>query len=130
MDKTNLPEIENLINSYNLKLDNISQELKQYKGMLNSILDNDDEYQAAQEEFEKINKVKKLARQKFNARPEAAQIIEKIRDYQCQQKEMKVALSDYLTQYLAISGTNQIPSPTGGFYKIIYSAKMVKDRGI
>ena len=126
MAENKLLEIENLINTYNQKLGNITTELKQYRNMFVNMIDNDEEFTAASEASKKINKDKAQAKQKFLKRPEAAELQDKIKDYAYQLKEIKLALSDYLTQYMTISGTNQVPSPDGGFYRIIYSAKLVK----
>ena len=122
----NLLEIENLINTYNLKLGTITTELKQLKNMFADMIENDEEYAAASENAKKLNKEKALAKAKFLKRPEANDLQDKIKYSQSQSKEIKLALSDYLTQYLRESGTNQVPAPDGTFFRIIYSAKLVK----
>ena len=57
----NLTNIESLVNNYQIKLSNLSSEIKQYKQMFNSILENDDEYQKNCEEIAKLNKEKKVS---------------------------------------------------------------------
>ena len=43
-----------------------------------------------------------------------------------QVKELRVALSDYLAQYVNLSGSNQIEGPDGVTRQIIYTARLVK----
>jgi len=126
MATNNLLEIENLINSYNQKLGTNTTESKKLKNMFNDMIDNDEEYVRTSDICKKANKEKAQAKMKFLQRPEAKDLAEKIKDIQYQIKEIKLALSDYLTQYIKEAGTNQIPGPDGTFLKIIYTAKLVK----
>ena len=77
-------------------------------------------------EAAKTAKVKTLAKSKVLEHSEAKSVVEKIKDNQSQIKELKVALSDYLAQYVTLSGSNQIEGPDGVLRQIIYSAKLVK----
>ena len=52
-------------------------------------------------------------------------LVEKAKDLQNQIKELKVALSDYLSQYVTLSGSTQIELPDGTMRDIIYTARMV-----
>lgn len=122
----NLINIESLINNFNSRLDSLQNELKQHKEMLSSLLDNDQEYQEASKEAQKLAKLKTIAKQKVIKQPEAARIQDKINDYQSQVKEVKVGLSDYLSQYVSLSGSSQIEGPDGVLRQIIYTAKLVK----
>jgi uncharacterized protein YggE len=61
-------------------------------------------------------------------RPEAAHVVEKLKDAQIQLKELKTAMSDYLAQYVNLSGSNEIEGVDGVLRKIIYTAKLVKGR--
>lgn len=122
----NLLSIESLINSHDSRLDTLQKELHEQKSMLGDLLDNDDDYAKASEEVSKLNKQKTLAKQKALKSPAAAPLVDKIKDIQGQIKELKVALSDYLAQYVNLSGTNQIEGADGVIRQIIYSAKLVK----
>lgn len=119
-------ELENLINAHNTRLQNLEKELHQLRGMLADMLENDEEYVAANQEAQKLNKIKAVAKKKFCARPEAMALIDKIKDAASQAKEIKISLSDYLGQYMREANTNQLPAPDGTFLKIIYTAKLVK----
>lgn len=122
----NLLNIESLINSHDAKLDALQKELKTQKGMLNDLLENNEEYAKTSEEATKLTKLKTIAKQKALKQPSAITLVEKIKDCQMQVKELRVALSDYLAQYVNLSGTNQIEGPDGVVRQIVYSAKLVK----
>jgi len=122
----NLINIESLVNSHDQRLDTLSKELKTNKSMLDGILDNDQEYRAAATEASKYSKLKTIAKQKVLKSSESVALVEKIKDYQTQIKELRVALSDYLAQYVTLSGSNQIEGTDGVLRTIVYTAKLVK----
>ncbi|HOZ81003.1 MAG TPA: hypothetical protein PK370_02160 [Candidatus Woesebacteria bacterium] len=121
-----LLNIENLIKSHDIKLNTLSDELKVQKEMLNDVLENDTAFQEASKEAKKFAKQKTVAKAQVIARPEVKTIVEKIKDIQSQTKELKVALSDYLAQYVTISGINQIEGEDGILRQIVMSAHLVK----
>jgi len=121
-----LVSVESLINSYNSRLDTLQNEQKQFKEMLNGILDNDADYQIIAKEASKLAKQKTLAKQKVLVLPQAAQTVDKMKECQMQLREIKTALSDYLSQYVTLSGTNQIEGVDGVLRQIVYTAKLVK----
>jgi hypothetical protein len=123
---TDLINIESLINSHDTKLEALQKELKIHKGMLSDLLENNDEYAKTSEEASKLTKLKTLAKQKVLKLPSAVSLVEKVKDCQMQAKELKVALSDYLAQYVNLSGTNQIEGPDGVIRQIVYTAKLIK----
>lgn len=123
---SNLINIESLVNSHDQRLDTLTKELKTQKNMLNDILDNNEEYRLTATEASKQAKLKTLAKQKVLKSPESMSLVEKIKDNQAQIKELKVALSDYLAQYVALSGSNQIEGTDGVLRTIVYTAKLVK----
>lgn len=123
---TNLLNIESLINSHAIRLETLQKELKTQKANLNDLLNNNEEYAKASEEASKLTKLKTIAKQKALKLPSAVTLVEKIRDCQNQVKELRVALSDYLAQYVNLSGTNQIEGPDGVIRQIVYTAKLVK----
>jgi len=125
---SNLLNIESLINSSTARFDTLQKEFQDLKSQLDSVLDSDDEYQEVFQEAQKQTKLKTIAKQKVMARPECAQLAEKIKDAQIQLKELKTAMSDYLSQFVILSGTNQIEGPDGVLRQIIYTAKLVKTK--
>lgn len=121
----NLVNIESLINSHDQRLKTLTDELKIQKDMFNGLLENDPDYVTADKEAKKTAKLKMQAKAVVMARSEAKEVVEKIKDLQNQTKELKVALSDYLSQYVTLSGTNQIELPDGTLKEIIYAAHLV-----
>lgn len=124
----NLLNIESLINASTARFDTLQKEFQDLKSQLDSVLDNDDEYQEIFQESQKQAKLKTIAKQKVIARPECTQLVEKIKDAQIQLKELKTAMSDYLSQFVILSGTNQIEGADGVLRQIIYTAKLVKSK--
>lgn len=125
-DASTLLNIESLIHSHQEHLELLTKDLKIQKNMLDNIFDADEEYRQAADAAAKASKLKTQARQKVLASPAAKSQAEKIKDQQIQSKELKLALSDYLSQYVTISGTNQIESPDGSIYDIVYNAHLSK----
>jgi len=125
-EQLTLINCESLINNGVVRYDTLKKETGDLKSQLDSILENDDEYQKLCEEVNIKSKLKKIAKQKVMQRQEAATLNEKIRDGNCQLKELKTAISDYLAQYVSLSGTNQIELNDGVMRQILTSAKLVK----
>lgn len=125
-EQLTLINCESLINSAIVRHDTLKKETVDLKSQLDSILENDDEYQTLCEEVNKLSKLKKIAKQKVMQRQEATVLNDKIKDGNCQIKEIKTALSDYLAQYVSLSGTNQIELNDGVMRQILTSAKLVK----
>jgi len=124
----NLLSIESLINTSTARFEVLDKEYKEQKSQLDSVLDSDIEYQEVAQEAQKQSKLRMIAKQKVMARSECIHLVEKIKDAQIQIKELKTAMSDYLAQYVTVSGTNQIEGPDGVLRKIIYTAKLVKTK--
>lgn len=121
-----LVNIESLINSHDSKLKTLTDDGKTYKEMVNNLLENDNEYVEAAKEAAKFAKLKNIAKKRVMASEAAKSTVEKLQDIQSQIKELKVALSDYLSQYVTLSGTNEIEGLDGVLRQIIYTAKLVK----
>ena len=124
----NIINTESLINTASARLNDLSYEVKEYKAMLDEILENDKEFQEIDVEAKKQAKLRAVARQKALNVQEAKTNIDKLKETQTQLREVKTALSDYLAQYVKISGSNQIEGPDGVVRRIIYSAKLVKTK--
>ncbi len=122
----NIINTESLINTANARLNDLTYEAKEYKAMLDEILESDTEFQEIDKEAKKQAKLRAAARQKALNTPGAKTNIDKLKETQSQLKEVKIALSDYLAQYVKISGSNQIEGPDGVVRHILYTAKLVK----
>jgi chromosome segregation ATPase len=123
-----LLSIERLIHGNSSRLETLTKESQEQKSMLNSILENNDEFQQLEEETKKQSKLRSIAKQKALTNPAASKAVEEIRDLQLQIKELKTALSDYLSQFIVLSGANEIEGPDGVLRKIVYTAKLVKSK--
>jgi len=124
----NIINIESMINNASVRLDELTRQLHEQKAMIDALLENNAEYQEVEKEAKKQAKLKSTARQNVLSSPEAKSTIDKLKESQTEAKELKIALSDYLAQYVALSGTNQIEGPDGVVRQIIYTAKLVKTK--
>jgi hypothetical protein len=122
----NLLNIESLITSHDTKLQALEKELHEQKAMLDDLFNGDPEYLEAADGAKKASKVKTLAKNKVMQRSEAKALVDKVKDAQMQIKELKVALSDYLSQYVSLSGMNTLTAPDGAIWEILYSARINK----
>ncbi len=125
-DYSTLSSIENLIHSHNTRLESLQKELKTHKMMLEALLENDKEYQEAASASAAAAKLKTQAKAKVLSVTDAKNQVEKIKEQQTEAKELKIALSDYLSQYVVLSGSNQIESPDGSVFDIVSSAHLSK----
>jgi len=125
-DLSTLTSIKNLIHSHNTRLENLQKELKTHKMMLEALLENDKEYQEAAAAATSATKLKTQAKAKVLSVTDAKNQVEKIKEQQMEAKELKIALSDYLSQYVVLSGSNQIESPDGQVFDIVSSAHLSK----
>lgn len=124
----NIINTESLINTASSRLNDLTYEAKEYKAMIEEILESDTEFQEVDKEAKKQAKLRASARQKALNTSAAKTNIDKLKETQTQLREVKTALSDYLAQYVKISGSNQIEGPDGVVRRIIYTAKLVKTK--
>lgn len=126
-DLSTLNSIENLIHSHNTRLEALQKELKTHKMMLDALLENDKEYQEAANGAAAATKLKTQAKAKVLSVTDAKNQVEKIKEQQVEAKELKIALSDYLSQYVVLSGSTQIETPDGQIFDIISNAHLTKN---
>lgn len=123
---SDLVSIGNLINASRSKLSLLTLDQKQHRGMVQSLLDNDLNYREAKIISDKQAKITKLAKQNALNQSEAVRLLEKTKDLRLQIAEVKNALSDYLSQYVNLSGSRQIEGQDGQLLDIVYTARLVK----
>ena len=126
-DLGTLNSIENLIHSHNTRLEALQKELKTHKMMLEAVLENDKEFQEAANASAAATKLKTQAKAKVLANSDAKNQVEKIKEQQVEAKELKIALSDYLSQYVVLSGSTQIESPDGQVFDIVSNAHLTRN---
>ncbi len=118
--------LEKLILSYLSNIDRHQEQLKKYKEMLDSALENNPEYVEAAKTAKEAAQAKSSAKNQVIQQPEISKIHSNLKDGQSQLKEMRASLSKYLSDYAQLSGTNQFEDDEGEVHEIIYIAKVVK----
>lgn len=124
-----LISIEKLILSHVANIEKVREETKKHTEMLDDILLNDPVYREHTEAAKEANRVKLATKQQILKHSDAATLNSKIMDLRTQMKELRAALSNYLQEYLKVSGTNQIENDDGEVSEIVYNAKLVKRSG-
>lgn len=120
-----LASIESLIKNSRARLLQLEEESKKLKEMFTSVLENDQEYVQSDKEAKKYSKLRSAAKSRLQKQPGAKETVDKITDNQFQIKELKNALSDYLAQFVSLSGLRQIETEDGKLMNIVYTAKLV-----
>lgn len=123
---TVLMELETTIKNHISSIDKNKAELKKQREMLESALLNDETYRLHTEEAKKAAKTKALTKYQIMQLPTNKILADKIKDLSVQTRELDSALSDYLREYMRMSGTNEIETDEGEVREIIYVAKLVK----
>ena len=130
MDDTNgatvLLELEKTIKNHITLIDKNKAELKKQREMLESALLNDETYRLQTEEAKKTAKTKALTRYQIMQLPANKVLADNVRDLAAQTRELNSALSDYLREFMRMSGTNEIETDDGEVREIVYVAKLVK----
>jgi hypothetical protein len=130
MDDTNgatvLLELETTIKNHITLIDKNKAELKKQREMLESALLNDETYRLHTEEAKKAAKTKALTKYQIMQLPANKVVADTVRDLAAQIRELNTALSDYLREYMRMSGTNEIETDDGEVREIVYVAKLVK----
>jgi hypothetical protein len=127
-DATILLELEATIKNHISLIDKNKAELKKQREMLESALLNDETYRTHTEEAKKAAKTKALTKYQIMQMPANKGLADTVKDLSTQTKELDRALSDYLREYMRMSGTNEIETDDGQVREIIYVAKLVKKK--
>lgn len=123
---TVLLELEATIKNHISLIDKNKAELKKQREMLESALLNDETYRLHTEEAKKAAKTRALTKYQIMQLPANKGLADKVKDLAAQTRELDSALSDYLREYMRMSGTNEIETDEGEVREIIYVAKLVK----
>lgn len=122
----NILKLEEMIKRYVVSMENAQVEIKKHSEMLEDIFTNDPTYQQHMEQAKEATKIKSATKSQLMKRTDVSNLSEKIKEMKTQIREMKDALSDYLTQYKELSGANEIETDDGHVREIISSVKLVK----
>jgi hypothetical protein len=121
-----LLELEATIKNHVSLIDKNKAELKKQREMLESALLNDETYRTHSEETKKAAKTKALTKYQIMQLPANKGLADKVKELSAATKELDSALSDYLREYMRMSGTNEIETNEGDVREIIYVAKLVR----
>lgn len=121
-----LLNMESMIKSHISSMDKLSGEAGKYQDMLNAIFENDSTYQQHEEQAKETGRIKSATKQQLLKQPQAADLMEKVKNIKTEIKESQGALSDYLQEYHRMSGSKEIEGDDGEMREIVYTAKLVK----
>ncbi|MBI5613774.1 hypothetical protein HY947_02520 [Candidatus Gottesmanbacteria bacterium] len=125
-DATVLLSIESLIKEHATAIDKGRTELKKYREMLESALLNDETYRIHSEKVKEAIKVKSATKSQIMQIPGNKTLSEKVKELAAGVKDAQNELSDYLREFLRISGTNEIEGEDGEIHEIVSTAKLIK----
>lgn len=121
-----LMNLERLIKSHIASIDKLTQDLAEYRQMLEDIFNNDSTYKDHLEKAKEATKIKTSTKQQILKQPQPANLANKIKSMGSELKELKNALSDYLKEFQRMSGLNEIEGEDGEIREIVYTAKLIK----
>lgn len=115
-----------MINGHLSQIENLKEQLKKFRDMLQSIYENDPTYQEHDKAVKEASKIRNQTKKQLNKLPQVADLNNKITDIRQMIKEHTNDLSDYVQQYAKSSGATTIETQDGTLREIIYVAKLVK----
>lgn len=125
-DAVLLVRIEEMIKTHLSQINNLTEEASKIKEMLDDILVNNETYQEHDKQAKEAARIRSNTKKEIMKRPEAADLANKLKSLQSEQKELRVGLSDYLREYQRLSGSNEIEGEDGQIQQIVFVAKLVK----
>ena len=123
---TVLESLESLIKENLARIDKLSEEARQQKEMIDSVLLNDETYKQHEETAKKAAKIKSATKQEILKRPDVTHVVAKYNEITAEVKEIKESMSSYLQEYRRLSGSDEIEDANGEPMQIVYKAVLVK----
>lgn len=121
----NLTGLTGLINGHLAGLDRERENLGKITEMLNDILTNDTTYKEAADKAKEVAKEKAKAKANILQQPTAHDLAFKIKDSRIEIKQLSLELSNFLTEYQKLTGSNEFEGEDGEIRQIVYTAKLV-----
>lgn len=121
-----LLSLEQLIKSTIRNLGTLGTELSEKRQMFADSFENDATFKEIEDKAKEATKVKLQTKLQIVKQPSIAQIALRIKDIAQEMRERKSTLSEYLLEYLRITGVNQIEAEDGVVHEIVHVAKLVK----
>lgn len=123
---TPLLSLESTIKTSLPRIDKLKEEIRTKKEMLDDALNNDQTYKEHTEKAKEAAKIKSQTKQELLKQPSLAKTVSDLKDLREELKELQSSLSDYLSEYARLSGSNEIEDENGEVREIVYIAKLVK----
>jgi len=121
-----LLNLESMIKQTISTLELNKTELHKRKEMLNDLFVNDATYQEHDKAAKEAAKIRNKTRSELMKQPAAFDIHQKCKELSTEIKELQLGMSDYLREYMRMSGQNEIEGEDGEVREIIQVAKLVK----
>jgi uncharacterized protein YlxW (UPF0749 family) len=121
-----LINLESSIKEHIASIDTSKVELKKLKEMLADTYRNDSTYQEHDKAVKEATKIRSKTKSELLKQPAVADLSAKVRELSGEVKDFQAALSDYLREYMRLSGSNEIEGDDGEVREIVYVAKLVK----
>lgn len=121
-----LTNLESSIKEHIASIDASKAELKKLKEMLADTYRNDPTYQEHDKVVKEAAKIRAKTKSELLKQPAVADLSAKVREMAGELKDFQAALSDYLREYMRLSGSNEIEGDDGEVREIVYVAKLVK----
>lgn len=121
----NLTGLTGLINGHIAGLDRERENLGKITEMLNDILANDLAFKEAADKAKEVAKEKAKAKANILQQPTAHDLAFKIKDSRIEIKQLVLELSNFLTEYQKLTGSNEFEGEDGEIRQIVYTAKLV-----
>lgn len=125
-DAALLIKIEEMIKTHLSQINTLSEQITEYKGIVDDIFKNDEVFQKHDELAKEAIRVRSKTKSEIMKKPEVADKTVKLRELRSEKKELQEGLSDYLREYQRLSGSNEIEGEDGEVREIVYTAKLVK----
>lgn len=121
-----LLNLESMIKQTISTLELNKTELHKRKEMLNDLFVNDPTYQEHEKAAKEAAKIRNKTKSELVKQPAAFDIQQKCKELSTEIKELQLGMSDYLREYMRMSGQNEIEGDDGEVREIIQVARLVK----
>lgn len=123
---TTITALDDLIGSQSLRLEQLREESKKIRTMIDDHLMGDETYRKHVDQVKEATKIKNATKQQLLKQPQAASLVSKTKDTVAEIKELETSLSEYLKEYSRLSGVNEIQGPDGEVREIVTIFKLIK----
>jgi hypothetical protein len=121
-----LTNLETTIKEHIASIDKSKIDLKKLKEMLADTYENDPTYVEHDKLVKEATKVRSKTKSELLKQPAVADLNSKVKELSGELKDFQAALSDYLREYMRLSGSSEIEGDDGEVRDIVYIAKLVK----